>query len=291
MAEPFNIDRFMDASEKLDLSDIDWSEVPKHPITSEALRTLRYFLATEQSTFFYVKALMSTRASIEEPEVAPFLCVWMYEEEFHGRAFRKFLDAYGDKVAPNYRTKTFMRRGPGERVDEIAQSLLSRLFPSGWPAVHMVWGAVQEYTTYLAYQALIDRIDHPILNVICQRIMKQELKHYAFYNQQAKRRLAASAATQKLATAALKVGWTPVGDGMSPKSEVCHAIQFLFDGAEGTAVRAIEDKVRDLPGLEWFDMFTKFVDQHRIGSAPSSWMPKVRQDRRGGRGSRIAAAV
>src|SRR5262245_23783179 len=260
MAEPFNIDRFMDASGKLDLSDIDWSEVPKHPITPEALRTVRYFLATEQSTFFYTKALMTTRASLEEPEVAPFLCVWMYEEEFHGRAFRRFLEAYGDTGPGNYRTQVVRKRGPGERIDEIAQSVLSRVFPSGWPAVHMVWGAVQEFTTYNAYQALIDRIDHPILNVICQRIMKQELRHFAFYNQQAKRRLAASVATQRLATAALKVGWTPVGDGMSSKDDVCHAIQFLFDGAEGTAIRAIEQKVRDLPGLEWFDMFTKFAD-------------------------------
>src|SRR5262245_12672512 len=260
MAEPFNIDRFMDASEKLDLSDIDWSEVPKHRITAEALRTIRYFLATEQSTFFYTKALMKTRASIEEPEVAPFLCVWMYEEEFHGRAFRKFLEAYGDAPSANHRTEMFMNRGAGERVDEIAQSVLSRMFPTGWPAVHMVWGAVQEFTTYTAYQALIDRINHPILNVICQRIMKQELRHFAFYNQQAKRRLAASVATQRLTTAALKIGWTPVGDGMSSKEEVCHAIRFLFDGADGTAVRAIEDKVRDLPGLEWFDMFTKFAD-------------------------------
>ena len=62
MAELFEIDRFMDASGKVDLSDIDWAEVPKYPMTPEALRTLRYFMVTEGSTFFYVKALMKTKA-------------------------------------------------------------------------------------------------------------------------------------------------------------------------------------------------------------------------------------
>lgn len=278
MAQPFDIERFMDASEKLDLSDIDWTEVPKHPVTPEGLRTLRYFLLTEGSTFFYTKALMKTRASVEEPEIAPFLCVWMYEEEYHGRAFRKFLEAYGERIPDDYRTDMFVRRGPGERIDEVGQSVLSRVFPAGWPAVHMVWGVIQEFTTYTAYQALIDRIDHPVLNVICQRIMKQELRHFAFYGSQARRRLRDDFA-QRLATWALKLGWTPVGDGMSPKSEVCHAIRFLFDGLDGDAIPAIERRVRELPGLEWFDLFTRFAERYDIRRAPASWYARPRRPR------------
>ena len=276
MAERFNIERFMDASGKLDLSDIDWAEVPKHSISPEGLRTLRYFLNTEGSTFFYTKALMKTQAAFKEPDLAPFICVWMYEEEFHGRAFRKFLEAYGMPIPKTYRRDMFLSRGAGERIDEIGQSVLSRIFPDGWPAVHMVWGAIQEYTTYCGYQALIERVNHPVLSVICERIMKQELRHFAFYNMEAKRRLAASAATQRLATRALKFAWTPVGDGMCSKADVCHAIRFLFDGNAGSAVSTIERKVRELPGLEWFDLFTKFNDHHGLGPAPGEWMPRAR---------------
>jgi rubrerythrin len=276
MAEPFNIERFMEASGKVDLSDIVWSDVPKHPMTPEALRTLRYFLLTEGSTFFYTKALMKTRAAYRETELAPFLCVWMYEEEFHGRAFRKFIEAYGETVPSTYRTDMFKNRGAGERVDEIGQTVLSAVFPSGWPAVHMVWGAIQEFTTYTAYQRLIERVNHPILNVICQRIMKQELRHYAFYNAQAKRRLAASESARRLATHALKLAWTPVGDGMCKKEDSCHAIRFLFDGIDGDAIPLIEKKVRELPGLEWFDLFTKFAVTHDLHTPPTSWMPRAR---------------
>jgi hypothetical protein len=273
MAEPFNIDRFMEGSGKVDLSDIDWAEVPQHRITPEALRTLRYFLLTEGSTFFYTKVLMQTRSVVEEPEFAPFVTVWNYEEEFHGRAFRQFLEAYGEQIPRSYRSEMFQSRGIGERIDEVGQRVLATLFAPAWPAVHMVWGAMQEFTTYTAYQQLIERVDHPILSVICQRIMKQEARHFAFYNRHAKARLQASPMTRRVVSRSVKIGWTPVGDGMCPKSEVCHAIRFLFDGVDGPHIRAIEAQVRELPGLEWFDMFTKFAEAHGIGRAPDSWFP------------------
>lgn len=271
MAEKFSIDRFMEASGKVDLSDIDWTQVPRHPIGAEALRTLRYFLITESSTFFYAKGLMSTR-SIEDPDFAPFLCAWTYEEEFHGRAFRRFLEAYGEPLSHDYRSSLFARRGLGERIDELGQGAISMIFPDGWPAVHMAWGAIQELTTYMAYQALIERIDHPILTVICRRIMKQELKHYAFYREQAERRLSASKAARIITSRALKLAWTPVGEGMCPRAESIHAIRFLFDGIDGQAIGAVEAKIRQLPGLEWFDLFTTYARTHHIRSAPRAWL-------------------
>jgi hypothetical protein len=281
MSASFDIDRLMEASGKLDLSDINWEDVPKHRLTPEALRCLRYFMVTEGSTFFYTRALMNTRAALEEPDLAPFICVWMYEEEFHGRAFRKFLDAYGEPVPESYRADFFRARGVGERFDELGQSVLSRVFRDAWPAVHMVWGVVQEMTTYTAYQGLMSRIDHPILNAICQRIMKQEMRHYTFYRDQAARRLAASPAAQQITTWALQAGWTPVGDGMSPKEDVHHVIRYLFDGADGTAISHIESKVRALPGLGWFDLFTKFARKNHLRRAPEAWFPEhVRAARR-----------
>ena len=278
MAELFDIDRFMESSGKVDLSDIDWSEVPKYPMTPEALRTLRYFMFTESSTFFYVKTLMSTKTATLDPELAPFLCVWMYEEEFHGRAFRKFVEAYGEKVPGDYRASMFHRRGIGERIDEISQTLLSRVFPDNWAAVHMIWGVVQEFTTYNGYTALIERTGHPILTTICQRIMKQEMKHFAFYRDQAYKRLLNNPVAQRITTEALKLGWTPVGEGMCTKEDVHHAIRWLFDGKDGEAIEKVDRKMREMPGLEWFDMFRKYVDKHDIQPAPDSWFPRPRSE-------------
>jgi hypothetical protein len=42
MSGPFNIDRLMESSGKVDLSDIDRDEVPRHPLTPATRRALRY---------------------------------------------------------------------------------------------------------------------------------------------------------------------------------------------------------------------------------------------------------
>lgn len=290
MAENFDIERFMATSGKVDLSDIDWAEVPRHPLTPEALRTLRYFLISEGSTFFYVKALMKTDTAKREPEFIPFVTAWLYEEEFHGRAFRRFLEAYGEDIGADYRRKFFRKRGVGEHIDELGQQVISYVFSDSFPAVHMIWGTIQELSTYHAYQALIERVNHPVLNVICQRIMKQELRHYAFYRHNAKRFLASPGA-QRVVSTALKIGWTPVGNGMCPDEESCHALQFLFDGADGAAIPRIEEKIRELPGLDWFDLFTRWVRDRRVGRAPASWMPRRMERRAAAASAALAAAA
>jgi rubrerythrin len=277
--DAFDIDRFMDGSGRVALDAVDWDEVPHHRLTPEALRTLRFFLVTESSTFYYVKALMRTRAAVDEPVLAPFLSAWLYEEEFHGRAFRRFLEAYGERVPDHHRRRIYLGRNLGERRDEIAEALLSVLLPEEWPAIHMVWGAIQELTTYTAYRRLGERAAHPQLSVLCERIMKQELKHFAFYREQADRRLRASRRAQRVATAALKLGWRPVGAGMSPAAEVDHAIRFLFDGAEGDAVAGIERRIRALPGLEWFDLFSRFVARRGLRRAPAQWFARGGRER------------
>jgi hypothetical protein len=270
-SERFDMDQFMSLSGQVDLSDIPWDEVPRHPLTPAALRTLRYFLQTESATFFYLRQIIGTRAATQDPEFAPFMCAWNYEEEFHGRAFRRFMEAYGDPVDDAYRTEMFSGRAMGERIDELLTATLATLFPEDLAAAHMVWGASAEFTTYMGYVALLKRTQHPILHTICKRIMKQEARHFAFYQGQARMRLAASKRTQRFVSWLLRTAWTPVGDGMSPKSEVCHVLRFLFDGADGEAIPHIEQRVRDLPGLEWFDLFTKFVRKHGIRRAPKSW--------------------
>jgi len=271
MATTFDIDRFMEQSGAVDLADIRWEDVPKYPLTEEALRALRYFMTTESATFYYLRSLIQTEAAAAEPEFAPFLCAWAFEEEFHGRAFLKFMRAYGVDVDDSYRSTMFSSRTGGERKDEIGQFLLSVAFPEAWPAAHMAWGAIQEWTTYAAYTQLIERTKHPILETICRRIMKQELRHFSFYYHQAEKRLEQSRFAQQLTANTLKLAWTPVGDGMSSKSDVAHALQFLFDGSEGTAIPNIERRIRQLPGLEWFDLLSKYVAKNGIRRAPEAW--------------------
>jgi len=58
---------------------------------------------------------------------------------------------------------------------------------------------------------------------------------------------------------------------MSPTEEAHHALRYLFDGAEGEVIPAIERKIGTLPGLEGFDIFTRYVERAGLKRAPAEW--------------------
>src|SRR6266542_2379500 len=100
----FDIDTYLARSGAVDLWTVDWADVPKHPLSPEAFRALRYMQDIESHTIVYLRTLLSTRA-MDDPEVATFLACWFYEETFHGRALARFLAAAGHPVRPRPRSR------------------------------------------------------------------------------------------------------------------------------------------------------------------------------------------
>src|SRR5438309_5362503 len=90
----FDLDGWVARSGALDLTGIDWTEVPRHPLPAQAVRTLLYMQDIESHTIVYLRSLLATRA-IDDPEVSTFLACWLYEETFHGIALARFLEAAG----------------------------------------------------------------------------------------------------------------------------------------------------------------------------------------------------
>jgi hypothetical protein len=70
-----DIDSYAARSRALDLSDVDWDDVPRHPLSAEVLRTLRYMQDIEAHTIVCLRTLLFTRA-LDDPEVATFLACW-----------------------------------------------------------------------------------------------------------------------------------------------------------------------------------------------------------------------
>src|SRR5205809_869791 len=101
---PVDPDAYAARSRALDLSAIAWDDVPRHPLSPDVLRTLRYMQDIESHTIVYLRTLLSTRA-MDDPEVATFLACWFYEETFHGRALARFLAAAGHPVTPRPRSR------------------------------------------------------------------------------------------------------------------------------------------------------------------------------------------
>ena len=79
------LEQHLNRSKALDVSDIDWADVPNHPLREDELRVLTYMMDVESNTIVYLKELLSTPA-IHEPKIQAFLSCWAYEAFFHGHA-------------------------------------------------------------------------------------------------------------------------------------------------------------------------------------------------------------
>ena len=137
-----------------------------------------------------------------------------------------------------------------ERLRPLGRMAGSALAGPDFVALHMAWGAINEWTTQAGYAQLARRADHPVLRELVKRIMRQEGRHIDFYASQAEKRLAASRRARKLTRFALRKLWSPVGSGVMPAAETEHLARYLFGSSEGLdAARRIDRRVDRLPGL------------------------------------------
>ncbi len=244
----FDIEKYKDHCGALDDSDIDYDAFRDQPLAPDALRCLRYMHDVESHTVCYLRDLLVTPAHAD-PEITTFLSIWAFEELWHGEAIGKVLQAHGEVSGPARISAQGTRRGWRERFGPVTAMVSSGL-TRHLAAVHMTWGALNEWTTQAGYSRLIQRSEHPELTKMLRRIMKQEGRHIDFYASQARDRLAASPRAQRLTRFALERFWAPVGSGVMPTAEVKHVVGYLFGGAEGSeSTDRIERRLQALPGL------------------------------------------
>jgi hypothetical protein len=254
----FDIDTYQRLSEKLDTVDIDFDQFREHPLDPEALRCLRYMHDVENHTVCYLRDVLVTRAH-RDPEVTSFLTLWNYEEFWHGEAIAGVLEAH-DEQAGTGRIAALRQRLPKRDAWRPLTFQLGSAITPHLTAVHMTWGAVNEWTTQAAYARLAKLADHPALTELLRRIMKQEGRHIDFYATQAKSRLTDSRAAQRLTRWALRHFWAPVGSGVVPDREVEFLRTYLFGDDDGLAVAdRIDRRVDRLPGLDGLNLLRGVV--------------------------------
>jgi hypothetical protein len=247
-------------SARLAVDDIDFDAFDDRPLDPATLRCLRYMCDIEGHTICYLRELLATRVH-RDPEITAFLAAWSYEEYWHGEALSRVLEHHGQPSAPEraseLRAARRYRDGLRLLLFSVASAATKHL-----ATVHMAWGAVNEWTTQAGYARLAQRAGHPQLTELLRRIMRQEGRHIDFYAGQARQRLAASPAAQRVTRAALRRLWAPVGSGVMPDSEVRFLGAHLFGGEDGLeAARRIDRQIDRLPGLDGLHLVEQAVSR------------------------------
>ena len=261
----FDISTYKNNSVRVKFDDVDYDSFRKRPLSPAALRTLRYMSDVESHTICYLRDLLVT-PSHKDPEVTAFLTHWAYEEFWHGEALDEVLRVHGMLADYAHIREVRLAQGIKDRLAPINQAVAANIIGEDFVAVHMSWGAINEWSAHAAYARMMQREDHPELTKLLKRVQKQETRHLAFYASQAKDRLERSATARKLTRFAMKAFWGPVGSTIEPKRETAFVLNYLMGGPEGAKhIERIDRKMDELPGLYGMDLLRKAVAKFGVG--------------------------
>jgi hypothetical protein len=262
--DDFDLDRYLRASKRVDLSAVEWDRIGKDPLPEEHARCLAYMMDIESHTVVFLRDLLATRAAFD-PDVSAFLSCWVYEELWHGEAFSRFLGEAGYVLPPEYalvhdrdpypsrleRNEWIRRLAGGKGYVTHLATLLGSAVRKDFVAIHMTWGAANELTTLTAYHRLIAKTEHPQLVRMLRAIIKDERRHFAFYRAQARSRLAAREGARKMTRWTMEHLWAPVGTGVRPQAETDFVVSYLFGDEDGRrAAEEMQCTMAELPGFD-----------------------------------------
>ncbi|MEV6494328.1 hypothetical protein AB0M20_37770 [Actinoplanes sp. NPDC051633] len=266
----FDIDEYAATSRAVRFDDLDLDHFRDNPLPADTLRTLRYMTDVEYHTICYTRDLLTTPSHADD-DVARFMVTWNREEFWHGEALAAVLRVHDIEVDFDQLKANRLKFGWKDALDPAGQSILGRLVGPDFIAVHMSWGAANEFTAVSAYRRMAALATDSVLAQLLRRIAQQETKHVAFYASQARKRLAASRKAQRITRFLLNHAWAPVGSTIMDRSEVRFVFGQIMSGPEGTAeARRLDGNLSSFPGLSGLQIFTKAFSKLLADGAPPS---------------------
>jgi rubrerythrin len=256
-----DIEKYISVSTKIDTSDIDWNLAREAGLSDDEKFILTYFSDVESQTIRYLKTLLQMKIAFR-PAVTAFLTTWSYEEFFHGFELARLMEVCGSPIDEDRVEHVTGKARFNEWLEAAFAPLLSRIFSNQFPAVYLSFGAIQEMTTLRGYERLTQFTRNPVLKVLCERIAKQERRHFAWYFNHARELLLESSGARVLARKLLELNWVPVGAGIKSPDEVKKLFLTLFPGESARrTVREIDSKMGTLPGLEGIGLMESYFEK------------------------------
>ncbi len=260
----FDIDEYAETSEAVGWDDLDFDAFRTDPLPESTLRSLRYMCDVEYHTVCYLRDLLVT-PSHKERDVNAFMTMWNREEYWHGEALAAVLGMHGITVDYDQLKASRVKLGWRDKLGPLRQSLMGNIVGHDYVAVHMSWGAANEWSAVAAYRRLAQLESHPALSPLLKRIAQQETRHVAFYASQARERLEKSKVARKLTRLALTKAWEPVGSSISTDEDVTHVMTHLFAGEDGLKeVRRIDANIAKLPGMDGLTIVETSLRRHGV---------------------------
>jgi hypothetical protein len=194
----FNLESYKRRTGRLQWDDLDLAHsFARRPLDAETLRCLRYMHDVEFHTVCYLRELLMSPAH-DDPDVTAFLSFWVFEEFWHGEAIAEVLAAHAEPAGAARVRRLRGSLGLRNRLAPLVTLAAGGLLGQDFVAVHMTWGAINEWTTQAGYSRLSRLAGHPVLSELLSRIMRQEGRHIDFYASQAERRLEQSHRAQRM---------------------------------------------------------------------------------------------
>lgn len=244
------------------LKNIPWHDVKNHALSPDFVPVLTYMRNVEKLTEVYFDELRKTPTG-RHPVIRKFMERWHTEEDLHGDLLQRFMGEAGYPSEDGWFEKIRGEIPKAYRVRKWVTTPVAQIIGSRFSAVHMTWGALQEYSTLSGYQRLWQLARHPVLEHILQAIAKEETMHAYFYWSTAGLQLRRSSFSRKLVRKLIQNFWKPVGQGLRPKQETRGVLKCLFSGIAGAA--AIDQKVnrrlRSLPGMQGMDAVNRTISR------------------------------
>ncbi len=266
-----DIAKHIEVSQRVDLSDLDWTLAKRHGLTEREIECLCYFADIESQTIYYFLEMARLKA-VRDPEFMTFLTMWNYEEYFHSHAITRLLEACDVSVESATDRSSRVRANARLKaaLEDAGQKAVATLLPGSFVALWLTWGSTQELLTSQAYEQIATTTTNPVCAEVCRRIAKQERRHFAYYFKKAHEALEGKWLRQQVVRYMLDVFWSPVGNGVKTPTEAAALAQRLFPGPRLLeALDIIDSRVGALPGMHGLDACRRWATRMGMSTSPA----------------------